>query len=149
MTFRADVTLSPRLSLQVYAEPLVSARRYSEFKLVGAPRSAGGYLAQWDMLGSDRLSRPGPGTVASVDVNRDGTGDISFQDPEATTLTLRSNVVLRWEFRPGSTMYLVWNQSRAREDADGDLDVGHDLARAIGAPGTHVLALKIAYWIGL
>jgi hypothetical protein len=46
-------------------------------------------------------------------------------------------------------MYLVWNQARAREEADGHLSWGRDLGDALGAPGTHVVALKIAYWIGL
>ncbi len=148
-TIRSEVTLSPRLSLQLYLEPLASARHYSEFKFVGAPRSASGYVAQWDMLLPDRLTRSGPGTQARVDANRDGISEFGFADPEATTITLRSNLVLRWEFRPGSTLYLVWNQSRAREELDGHLDAARDLGNAFNVPGSHVLAVKVAYWIGL
>ena len=147
-TVRSEVTLSPKLSLQLYLEPLASARQYTEFKFVGSPRSSAGYLAQWDQLGPDRLTRSTPGGPVRVDANRDGVQDFTFTDPEATTLTLRSNLVLRWEFRPGSTLYLVWNQSRAREELDGHLDAGHDLGNTFTVPGSHVLAIKVAYWLG-
>jgi hypothetical protein len=147
-TIRSEVTLSPKLSLQLYMEPLASARQYTEFKFVGSPRSSAGYLAQYDQLGPDRLTRSTPGGPVRVDANRDGVQDFTFTDPEATTLTLRSNLVLRWEFRPGSTLYLVWNQSRAREQLDGHLDAGHDLGNTFTVPGSHVLAIKVAYWLG-
>jgi hypothetical protein len=56
---------------------------------------------------------------------------------------------VRWEFRPGSTLFLVWNQNRALEDLDGDLSTVHDLGDAFSAPGNHVFAIKAAYWFGL
>ena len=146
--FRSDLTLSPRLSLQIYAQPLVSARRYSGLKLVSNPRT-NGYLNQYDVLDPSRLIRSGPGTLALVDLNRDGLAEFSFADPEAKTMTLRTNFVLRWEFRPGSTVFVVWSQNRAVEQLDGSLSALHDLGDTITVPGTHVFAIKAAYWIGL
>ena len=64
-------------------------------------------------------------------------------------VSLRTNFVLRWEFRPGSTLFLVWNQNRSDEEYGGDLHAFEDLGSSFSATGRHVLALKIAYWIGL
>ncbi len=148
LQLRTDVALSPRLTLQVYAEPLASARRFDPLKFIGSPR-ADDYDDRFDEIGPDRLIRPGPGTTASADVDRDGTIDFTFDDPDAKTITLRTNVVLRWEFKPGSTFYLVWNQSREDEFAGGRLDALHDLGDTFSATGRHALVVKVAYWIGL
>jgi hypothetical protein len=149
VTMRSDVALSPRLTLQLYAQPFVSARVFDELRLVTNPRGPGGYLAQFEVLGSDRLTRPGSGGTVQVDVNRDGTNDFSFTEPDRKVLSLRTNLVLRWEFRPGSTLYLVWNQNRGDEDFDGRLRTLSDLGDVFGTSGSHVLAVKAAYWIGL
>ena len=109
----------------------------------------GTYLPQFDLLGTDRLTRPGGNATARVDLNRDGITDFTFSEPDRHTLQLRTNVVLRWEFRPGSTLFLVWNQNRSDEEYSMDLHTLEDLANTFTATGRHVLALKIAYWIGL
>jgi hypothetical protein len=148
ITIRSDISMSPRLSLQLYAQPFASARKFDELRLVTSPR-AGRYLDQFSVIGPDRLTRAGDGSTVRVDVNRDGTNDLSFSEPNRTVVSLRTNAVLRWEFRPGSTLYLVWNQNRAEEDYDGTLHMGRDLGDSFGATGSHVFAIKIAYWIGL
>jgi hypothetical protein len=84
-----------------------------------------------------------------VDLDRDGTPDMSFAEPDRKVLSLRTNAVLRWEFRPGSTLYLVWNQNRQDELYEGSLHMMPDLGDTFGSTGSHVLALKAAYWIGL
>ena len=148
ITARSDISFSPRLSLQLYAQPFASARRFEELRLVSNPRG-GTYAGQFSVLGADRLSRGGNGSTVQVDVDRDGGNDISFAEPNRTVLSLRTNAVLRWEFRPGSTVYLVWNQNRGAEDYDGTLHMIRDLGDTFGATGGHVLALKVSWWIGL
>lgn len=147
-TFRSDIALTPRLSLQVYGQPFASARRFDRFRLVANPR-VGVYNAQFDFLQSDRLTRPGDGSALSVDLNRDGSADFTFSEPNRRLVSLRTNLVLRWEFRPGSTLYLVWNQNRADDVYGTDLHTFHDLGDSFTATGRHVLALKVSYWIGL
>src|SRR5207249_2473503 len=65
------------------------------------------------------------------------------------SITLRTDAVLRWEFRPGSTLFLVWQQNRNDDYYDGDLHLGSDFAHTFTATGTNVLAVKVAYWFGL
>ncbi|MBI4420812.1 MAG: carbohydrate binding family 9 domain-containing protein, partial [Gemmatimonadetes bacterium] len=148
ITMRSDIAMSPRLSLQLYAQPFASGRTFDELRLVTRPRT-GKYLEQFGVLGPDRLTRAGDGSTVRVDVNRDGVNDLSFAEPNRTVLSLRTNAVLRWEFRPGSTLYLVWNQNRGEENFDGTLRTLHHLGDAVTSGGTHVFALKMAYWIGL
>ncbi len=148
LTLRADVTLSPRLSLQLYAEPFVSVRRYPAFKLVRDPR-APTWAQRFDSLGADRLTRPGGNAAVTVDIDRNGTADITFPEPDTKVTSLRTNTVLRWEFRRGSTLFLVWNQNRYGETRNGSLDYRHDFGETFIATGRHVLAVKAAYWIGL
>src|SRR5690606_1468547 len=76
----------------------------------------------------------------------DAGDTFSFSDPAFTVLSLRSTAVLRWEFRPGSTLFLVWQQSRTDAGAfTGRASLG-DLAESATSPGRHTIALKLTYW---
>ena len=61
---------------------------------------------------------------------------------------LRTNAVLRWEFSPGSTLFLVWQQNRSDRVNRGALNVGDAFGDVFTSPGTNVLAMKVAYWVG-
>jgi hypothetical protein len=60
---------------------------------------------------------------------------------------MRSNVVLRWEWRPGSTLYVVWQQDRFSQGTTGNRVSAGDLVRALSVPGRNVLALKTSFWV--
>ncbi len=140
---RADFALTPRLSLEVYAEPFMSDGDYRSFKLVRDPQ-AETYAGRFDQLESDRLTRPGPAQEISVDVDGNGNADFSFGEPNFRVVSFRTNAVIRWEFRPGSTLFLVWQQNRF--DRVDDRSLG--FVDAFGAEGTQLLMLKVAYWLG-
>ena len=61
--------------------------------------------------------------------------------------SFRSNIVLRWEWRPGSIFYLVWQQNRSSFDPVGARASLGDMFNSITAPGDHILALKTTFWI--
>jgi hypothetical protein len=142
-TLRIDLAVTPRLSLELYAEPFVSRGSYQSLKLVDDPKAAD-YAGRFDQLDQDRLTRPGNGEDIEVDVDRDGEVDFSFEEPDFRVVSLRTNAVLRWEFRPGSTLFLVWQQSRYDRVNDRNLS----LTDALTAEGTQNLMIKIAYWLG-
>ncbi|MFQ5703746.1 MAG: DUF5916 domain-containing protein [Gemmatimonadales bacterium] len=147
ITMRGGLALTPRLSVELYAQPFVSAGTYQTIKLVDDPR-AHDYAARFDILGTDRLNRPGGGAKVEVDADRDGQVDFTFGEPDFRVVSLRTNLVLRWEFNPGSTLFLVWQQDRRERVSDGSFRLGGSLGNAFSARGTHVLAMKIAYWLG-
>ena len=63
--------------------------------------------------------------------------------------SLRAYAVLRWEYRPGSTIFLIWQQSRQNVAPVGNFDFGRDIDALFGASGDNILAVKLSYWLGI
>ena len=146
-TIRLDVALTSRMSFELYAEPFLSAGKYGSFRLVADPR-ADVYSDRFDVLGDDRLVRQAGGETLEIDVNRDAEADIYLSEPDFRVVSFRTNAVLRWEFNPGSTLFLVWQQSRRDYLNNGALNFGDAFGDVFTTAGTNVLAMKLAYWLG-
>ncbi|HEU5358023.1 MAG TPA: DUF5916 domain-containing protein [Gemmatimonadales bacterium] len=139
---RVNWIFSPKLSLQLYAQPLISSGQYSGYKALARPRSYA-----FDQYGQ------GAGSVTnygdSVVVDADGAGPspaVNIGQPDFNFTSLRGNAVLRWEYLPGSTLYLVWTQSRANAVSAGDFNVGPSWDRLVGTKPENIFALKVSYW---
>lgn len=125
LTTRVDFTATPSLSLQFYAQPFVSAGEYSDWRELSAPRAA------------DRASRFKPFTLEG------DPGGFNYKQ-------FRSNTVLRWEYRPGSTLFLVWQQGRSQDGLDiGTFRVGRDYRNLFSARPDNTFLLKASYWFSL
>jgi hypothetical protein len=136
--FRMNYSFTPNLTLETYAEPFAASGRYAAFGELAKP-------------GHRELFFYGAGT--SITRNPDGShtvtdGGQSFDiDPQDfNERSLRTNAVLRWEWRPGSTLYLVWQQNRGSERPLADARP-KDLLQAFGARADNFVALKVSYWI--
>ncbi len=147
LTFRSNVTFTPTLSLQLYAQPFVSSGRYLGFKRVVAPR-ASRFADRFDRFGADRLSRDVDGRVL-IDFEADGVNDVTLGNPDFTVLSFRSNVVLRWEYLLGSTVFLVWQHGRSDFESDGRFRLGSRLGDLFRSPPVNVLLIKANYWLSL
>ena len=148
MTVRGDYTFSPNLSLQLYAEPFLSAGRYATFRTVRDAR-ASRFEDRYRTLASDEIGAPTSEGVRSVDLDRDGEADFAFGDPDFNIKRFNSTAVLRWEYRPGSTLYVVWGQGRDHFSADGSANLRRDAARLFETPATNVFMVNATYWLGL
>jgi hypothetical protein len=83
-----------------------------------------------------------------IDPDADGAASsFEFRDPDFTLRSLRGNAVFRWEYVPGSTLFVVWTQDRASETATGDFDLGRDRRALFTSPARHVLLMKVNYWL--
>jgi hypothetical protein len=145
---RADFAFSRKMTLQLYAEPFLSVGRYREFKEVRtprAPRPADRVVA----FGPDRIALDGASRRYVVDTDGDRTADVSFDDPDFNLGEFNLNLVWRWEYRPGSTLFLVWTQSREVPGTEGSLDVGRDLGALFNGPGSNVLLAKVSWRLGV
>jgi hypothetical protein len=148
LTTRMSYAFTPKLTLDFYAQPFVAAGDYGGLKEVSDPRAK-----HFD----DRFSPFGgalslDGGVYSVDRNGDGAADFQFGRPDFNYKALRSNAVLRWEYRPGSTVYVVWSQGRENVESNGAFRFGRDFGRLFDgrqAPSTNVLLIKFNYWLSL
>lgn len=137
---RGEVAFTPTLSLQVYAEPFVSAGSYGEYKRVADPR-ARRYADRFETLAWRRA-----GDEVLLDVDGDGDEE-SLDRPDFNFKQFRSNTVLRWEYRPGSVLFLVWSQGRDHSVEDGSFDLGRDVGDLFGADPENVFMLKLSYWL--
>jgi len=136
---RLNYAFTPDLTLETYVEPFASSGRFRRFGELAAARS-GDLLEYGTEAGTIVRNADGSRTV-SVDGATFTLDDLGFN-----VRSLRSNLVLRWEWRPGSTAYLVWQQDAFAERAAGRVRPG-DVADAFGARGDHFLALKVSYWL--
>jgi hypothetical protein len=84
--------------------------------------------------------------VYTVDPDGPGpSGPFSFSNPDFNLKSLRGTIVLRWEYRPGSTIYFVWTQNRADFANPGDFSFGRDFGDLLGASGDNIFLFKINF----
>ena len=123
MSFRVDYTATPTLTVQVYASPFVSKGRWSNLRQLSATPRAAAY--------SDRF-QPFTGQPP---------GDFNFK-------FFNSNMVVRWEYKPGSTLFLVWSQGRDDfEPTTGSRNVPGDFGRLFNAYPRNTFLVKASYWL--
>lgn len=142
LTARMDMAFTPDLTLQVYAQPFLASGRYSEFKKVTDPLGAR-YRDRFEWLDASPRQE---GTRWAADLNGDGTPE-SWRNPDFNTRQFRSNVVLRWEYRPGSTLFLVWAQTRDHFDTNGEFRLGDGMDALFGRRPDNVFMVKASYWL--
>jgi hypothetical protein len=153
---RLDWTFTPYLSLQLFAQPLVSSGDFVTYRQLLRPRTfdmrdfepgtAGATDDGVRCTGGDicRL-----GDEQHVDFDGDGAADFTFDERDFNVRSLIGNVVLRWEYRPGSTLFLVWQRRQSDEVVRGDFDFGRDVGALFDAPADNRFIIKLNYWLGL
>lgn len=158
VSLRVNVTMSPALSLQFYAQPFSFTGDYSGFKELRTPRTY-----DFNVYGRDNGSTYTPGdtlvcpvnsasTCAGVDPDGGGAAqEFALTSPDFRTRSLISNAVLRWEYRPGSTIFLVWTQNRdSFVPFDPTFSTGRDFRSQLFLDRpTNVLLVKVNYWLSL
>jgi hypothetical protein len=121
LTQRFNYTMTPNLSLQLYAEPFVSAGDYDSFVELADARSLafGPRYSPYDYAG----------------------------DPDFNVKSFRTTNVLRWEYKPGSTLFVVWQQARQNDAVPGGFRFGRDVRDIFGVAPRNVFLVKLAYWL--
>ncbi|HSM37090.1 MAG TPA: DUF5916 domain-containing protein [Longimicrobiales bacterium] len=142
---RVDWTFAPDLSLQLFVQPFISVNEFSRYKELREPRTF-----DFDVYGEDAGTLTREGETITIDPDAEGPAEsFSFQEPTFNFRSLRANAVLRWEYRPGSELFVVWQHLRSDSGPEADLDVGRDFDDLFAAEGTNVLVIKGTYWLGL
>ncbi len=106
-TLRVNFSLNPNLSIQYYGQPFIFNAEFSDFNYVTNP-IAEDLSERVNWYGQDQIMLENG--VYNVDENLDGEVDYAFDDPNFSYVQFRSNLVLRWEYIPGSEIFLVWSQ---------------------------------------
>lgn len=142
---RLDYTFTPKLSFQVYVQPYMTVGSYSHFKEFEKPES-------YDFIEY--------GKNADMEIIKDGSdgyylypnsingNEIYIENPDFNYKALVGSAVLRWEFRPGSTLYIVWTRNGSDEQNPGVFNFNRDIKNLLNAESDNVFAVKLTYWFG-
>lgn len=139
---RLDWAITRTLTVQMFLQPFVSSGDYVDFRELQRPASLDYriYDSSYDA------------TTNEITIDPDGGGPslpFSFTNPDFNVRSLRGNLVTRWEFRPGSSIYFVWAQDRGEVIDTGELNASRDLRALAELPEDDVVLVKFSYWFGL
>jgi len=143
--FRIDYTFTPTLSLQAYFQPYLSVGTYSEFKEFKRPEAY-----EFLVYGEEGSTiNPAEDGGYTIDPTGGDASDVFYlENPDFNYKALVGTAVLRWEFMPGSALYLVWTRNGYDENNPGDFQPRRDLSDLFGATADNIFAIKATYWIG-
>jgi len=142
---RLNWTFTPKLSLQLYLQPLISVGNYENFKELAKPRTY-----DFNYFGENGSTIKYDSNSEEYTVDPDGIGpavSFSFQNPDFNYKSLRANLVLRWEFSPGSAFYFVWTHDKTNFDDPGRFSAGRDFKNLWNAEANNILMIKFSYWL--
>lgn len=156
METRVNVSLSPNLTFQLYAQPLLSSGDYVTYRQLEDTRSFDFRDFQpgtGSEVGGEVLCTGGDICAIDgrqhIDFDGDGVSDYDLSDRDFNVRSLIGNAVLRWEYRPGSTLFLVWQRQQRGTVGIGDFDLGRDLDALWGLEAENTFIVKFDYWLPL
>ncbi|NQU80554.1 MAG: hypothetical protein HQ543_03440 [Bacteroidetes bacterium] len=140
-TFRSELFLTPELSLQYYGSPYYSVGKYDSFRRVDQSSSKD-VNNRWEYL--DVIY---DATSGNYTFDRD-TETLSFRNPDFSFMQFRSNLVFRWEYKLGSTIYVVWSHDRSGWESvyNPVRDIAGDL---FSIKGNHIFMVKLNFWFSV
>jgi hypothetical protein len=149
MSLRMNYNITPDLTIQYWGQPFLAAMDYSKFKAVTNPR-AEKMEDRYHLITDAETTFDADENRYNIDENLDGTIDYSFDNPDNNYDQFLSNLVVRWEFRPGSTVYLVWSQTRSYNDSTGSYSLEQNLNNLYTSQKPYdVFLIKFTYRFGL
>jgi hypothetical protein len=138
---RVNFTLKPDVNLDLYAQPFAASGRFYDF---GELEAAGSRFLRTYGTDGTTITRSGDGSHTVGD----GPDSFGIPNRDFNVRSFRSTMVMRWEWRPGSTLYLVWQQDRSDRESIGNRVGIDDPFRALSATGNNFFAIKVSYWLG-
>lgn len=145
METRLNVSFTPNLTFQLFAQPLLSSGDFLNYKQLLRPGSF-----DFDILdeGTRSYIDPTDGD-RHLDFDGDGNSETSFSDRDFNIRQLRMNMVLRWEYRPGSRVFVVWQQRRRQRADTGTFNLSRDFRNLLSGDAENIFIVKFNYWFGI
>ncbi len=143
MSTRINWTFTPKLSFQLYMQPFFASGKYSGFKELARARSF-----DFNTYGENG-SEISVDDVGDYSVDPDGAGPAEafvISNPDFNYKSLRGTALLRWEYRPGSVLYLVWTHDRADFEHPGEFRFHRDFRSLANAESNNIFLVKLTYW---
>lgn len=146
LSFRLNYAVLPGLTIQYWGQPFISSGEFSKFKHITNPM-AERYTERFNVFDPTQISFSNGRYL--VDENRDGSTDYSFRNPDFLMSEFLSNLVIQWEYSPGSSIYLVWSQSRTKSDSNPAFEYFNEVGDLFALQPTNIFLAKFTYRIGL
>jgi len=127
LSMRVNVSITPELSIQYYAQPYIFAGEYTDYKEITDPR-ADEFQNRYHQYTNNEISYNEPWNAYLIDEDQNGDVDYGFYKPDFHYLQFKSNMVFRWEYKRGSSLYMVWSQGRT-EMEEGSEEVFSQYAK--------------------
>jgi hypothetical protein len=148
-TVRFTYNITPDFTIQYYGMPFISAGKYDHFKYIDDPH-AKNFNERYRSYTDDQISYNETNNTYDVNEDLSPGNEYTFDNPDFNVLDFNSNLVIRWEYFPGSTLYLVWTQQRNRTDSQGIYSFADDSHDLFGETYPHdVFLIKLSYRFGL
>ncbi len=141
LDIRIDVGITPELSIQFWGQPFLFSGNYFDYKKVINPM-AHNFKDQYYTYNSNQITYNSDNNMYLVE---DGNESFEFENPDFSFYEFRSNLVIRWEYIPGSTAYLVWSQGRTGDHIDGRFSLSDNINRLSLLKAHNVFLLKLSY----
>ena len=144
---RLNWIFNPKLSLQIYLQPLFVVGDYNNFKELSKPNSE-----EYNIYGENGSTIMYNEQEREYEVDPDGNGSalpFSFSNPDFNFKSLRGNIVLRWEVFPGSVFYFVWTHKKDNTDNPGDFNFRRDFGNLWKSEADNILLAKFSYWFDI
>lgn len=148
LTFRVDMAITPNLTIQYYGNPFVSTGRFLDFKRFVEPR-ARDYSRLFRTFGAGEVDFEPALNRYLFDETGDGIPDYAIGNPDFSYREFRSNLVARWEYSPGSVLFVVWTQGRFDHQPWVRNSLAHNLGDLFSAPADNVFLVKFNHWFSL
>ena len=146
LTTRVNWTISPKLSIEFYGQPYISSGFYNDFKEVIKPLAHNSN--DRFRFYNDEISLSN-NEIYNVDLNDDGTADFSFENPDFSFKELRSTLVIRWEYRPGSVIFFAWQHGRQNYQNEYIYNGINDIESLFSLQSNNTFLIKFNYMLGL
>ncbi|MFQ5446243.1 MAG: DUF5916 domain-containing protein [Saprospiraceae bacterium] len=145
-SIRFNLNITPDLTLQYWGQPFVATGKYRDFKYISNP-TASRYEERFVTYSGNQIKLID--SDIRIDENKDGVVDYEFGNRDFNVQEFLSNFVVRWEYNPGSSVYLVWNQTRSGFNSSGSLDVTNDLGNLFSEEPYDIFLVKFSYRFGI
>ncbi|MBM3435172.1 MAG: carbohydrate binding family 9 domain-containing protein [Bacteroidetes bacterium] len=145
---RIDFSITPDLTVQFWGQPFLFAGNYSSFKRITNP-VADNYNDRFHIFSESEILYRADADSYDFDEDSDGNWDYSIENPNFNFFEFRSNLVVRWEYIPGSTLYLVWSQGRSDSNELGIFDFDKNFNDLWTVVAHNVFLIKASFRISM
>jgi len=145
-SLRINYIITPNLSIQYWGQPFLASGKYTEFKRITNSR-ASNYTDRFSLLDSNEMDYI-PNDEQYRVSDQAGSQLYTFDQPDFNKKEFLSNMVVRWEYLPGSTIYLVWSQTRNQSVSNGNFSFNNDITKLFDDKPYNVFLLKMSFRLG-